>query len=666
MSLRVRLKKTYSAFYDRHGTPWDLQERAGDAILSGHDVLIEAPTAAGKTEAAIAPLVERHLECPSGGVAALVVCPTRALVNDLHRRLDPAFRRLDVPLGRRTTDHRDQSAGSLRSFTILTPESFDSRLSREAASFRKVKAVVLDDIHELVAGVRGDQLRILLSRLDRVASEVPQRVALSATLDAPERFCKTFLTDAVMIREEGRRKIRAKVERIAGFADLRRVAFDLARKGAAKILVFCNSRREVEQAAGVLKDLLPFRGAVYAHHGSLGRTVRTQAETEFERRDRALLAATSTLELGVDIGDVDAAILVRPPRSVASLLQRTGRAGRRSGISIASCLATDEQEELLFKTLLRLAAKGDLAEDPHAFRRSVLQQQALSLLYQSPGRFLTPQALHERLPMDLAETFLEDRLLGFLEALADADWLIRDGKRKFRAGRKAERAYRLGVLHANMDARQEIPVVDRETGRIEATVAAFGQAEKLQVAGRAWRVVLEEPDRMVVTGSGEAAPPTFAGKGMASVSMRLASTVRETLGIPEDEWPMLPWEGELRLLHFLGSIGGRLLASLIAVRLETIQPRADALSVLVPVGCLPENLLETDREEVMRAMQKAKGLRGMLGLGRYHHLLPEEEALEGMAEASGLDAFLDACHRGRIVPYTGDGSGPFSPGGLRR
>ena len=166
--LSVQLRKTWLPFFGRFGRFTPVQERSISTILGGKNVLLCAPTASGKTEAALAPLVER-LYRPDVKWTLLHVCPTRALVNDIYGRLGEPTEELRIRLARRTGDHRD-SLSRIPNILVTTPESFDSLLCRGRGDqfghvLAHVGAVVLDEIHLIHGTPRGEQLRWLLERL---------------------------------------------------------------------------------------------------------------------------------------------------------------------------------------------------------------------------------------------------------------------------------------------------------------------------------------------------------------------------------------------------------------------------------------------------------------------------------------------------------------------
>lgn len=328
-ALRRRLGRTWEAFFAPFGGSLrPVQHQAIPALLDGADVLIQAPTASGKTEAAAAPLVENLLGRQSPGVGIVYVCPTRALVNDLYRRLYTPLARLGVTLDRRTGDHGADVGRRPPQVLLTTPESLDSLLCRVPRALTGVQALVLDEIHLMEASARGDQLAILVERQRVLARSgaagagrprAPlQVVALSATVGAPERLVERFLRRPHRVRIEGTRPLELELDEWVGPAHLgSRLARRVAGGQVRKILVFVNSRQDAEHLAGLVAPDLPFGDNVWAHHGSLSRRVREEVETGFHDARHGLVVATMTLELGIDMGDVDLVVLPSVPSDVS-------------------------------------------------------------------------------------------------------------------------------------------------------------------------------------------------------------------------------------------------------------------------------------------------------------------------------------------------------------
>ncbi|MBM3313116.1 DEAD/DEAH box helicase, partial [candidate division WOR-3 bacterium] len=268
--IRAALRRTWTPFFARFGRLTEVQVRAIPLILAGRNLVLISPAASGKTEAVLAPAVERLLSgspspegrTPKSGVrrlAILYVSPTRALVNDLYRRLAEPLAYLELGLARKTGDHPTIEESKLPFVLITTPESFDSLLGRHPRVFLALSAVVLDELHLLDNTPRGDQLRILLERLRLLVSDL-RYYALSATIDDPDIGARYF-PNPVVVQVAGRREIDELLMPMDKGWPGRLVA-ELRRRECRKVLCFFNARSSAEEHAKLL-DLAPFQRRVW-------------------------------------------------------------------------------------------------------------------------------------------------------------------------------------------------------------------------------------------------------------------------------------------------------------------------------------------------------------------------------------------------------------------
>ena len=332
----LKLPNTFRAFYGAFPSLFPFQVQTIEPILQGRDLILQSGTGSGKTEAALAPCLERIFM--SNGVDRLVyLVPTRALAFDLKRRLSPIITpRLGLGLGVRTGDIK-RKGGRTPHIMITTPESLDVLLGSRNPDLRefvsRIRMAVIDEVHPLVHQYRGRQLALVLKRLERRMGGHLQKIALSATIadmDEISRFFD-FSATTVYISENVRKEIVPHLihlknedeELIALFDDLYRSY------KYRKILLFANSRSACDKLFALLGQNGCFSGACGLHYSNLKPKRRRTVERNFRRNPHALCVATSTLELGIDVGDVDAVVLYEPPESVSAFLQRVGRANRR-------------------------------------------------------------------------------------------------------------------------------------------------------------------------------------------------------------------------------------------------------------------------------------------------------------------------------------------------
>lgn len=586
-ALRALLPRCWYAFFGRFGGRLlPVQQVAIPTLVAGQDAVLVSPTASGKTEAAAAPLCERLLAGASRtGPGVIYVTPTRALANDLLRRLEGPCSNLGVTVARRTGDHPTSMARkTLPDIVITTPESLDSLLCRRASAFKDTFALVLDEVHLLMSSGRGDHLALLVSRVRKVARDPVQTVVLSATLADAEAIGRRYALCPEVHRGGETRPL-------STLFLSRNMSLPAALTAAVhaldlrKVLAFCESRAEVESVANQLRDRTPFGDGVFTHHGSLERRVREWVEAQFLSRPRALCIATSTLEVGIDIGDVDAVLLLQQPASVASLLQRAGRGNRRDATCRLLVHAPGVGDRLWQENLLACAAQDNLCVDPIPFRPGVLAQQALSLAFQNRHQWVSAAALHERLPPDVALQFDLASLEAILEGLQQAEWLEPEGRNRYRPSEKACDAFRRGRTHSVISPRPAgVDLIDEVTGENLGSIAKGAKGEHLGLAGRRWQVVGEGHRELRVRSTGkEATAPTFITQGRPTCSLRLCQAFRQALGIPPGGFVFLPTaKGQgLELFHFLGTARSAVLAAAVACSAGVRVERPGALAFTV-------------------------------------------------------------------------------------
>jgi ATP-dependent Lhr-like helicase len=332
-------------FEQTFDAPTPAQERGWPAIASGKHTLIQAPTGSGKTLAAFLWALDRAV--PGEGIQVLYVSPLKALNYDVERNLRGPLAGIgsDLTVGVRTGDTpAKERAAMLRNppdILITTPESLFLLLtSRARETLRGVRFVIVDEVHAVAGTKRGAHLALSLERLERLTAEPVQRIGLSATqrpLDEIGRFVSggrdIELIDAGRAKELDLRVVvpvedmREPGEGGSIWPSIYPELLQLVESHRSTI-VFVNNRRLAERLALRLNELAE-REIARAHHGSLAREQRVEVEELLKRGEIPALVATSSLELGIDMGAVDLVIQVESPKSVARGLQRVGRAGHR-------------------------------------------------------------------------------------------------------------------------------------------------------------------------------------------------------------------------------------------------------------------------------------------------------------------------------------------------
>ena len=384
-------------FHDRFRVPTDVQELSWPRIAAGDNLLITAPTGSGKTLTAFLWAIDAFATGQSEPEATrvLYISPLKALNNDIRANLVEPIREirerfaeagLEFPNLRVQTRSGDTEPGDRQrmlrrppELLITTPESLTLLLTtvRGRQALSTIRTVILDEIHSVVENRRGVQLMTGLERLVEVAGEF-QRVALSATVRPLEA-----VADYVGGRNASGAKrpvgivdskIAKAIEFRVRFPEAARVAADNGEKiweplsdsfkdvidANRSTLFFTNSRRMAEKITLKLNDDVVTPMA-YAHHGSLSREIRTEVETRLKQGDLKAIVATNSLEMGIDIGDLDEVVLIQSPPSIASAVQRVGRAGHRVGdISRGSLFPTFAQDFLEAAVVAKAVREKDI------------------------------------------------------------------------------------------------------------------------------------------------------------------------------------------------------------------------------------------------------------------------------------------------------------------
>ncbi len=387
-----------------------LQEATIEPLLRGEHAILLAPTAGGKTEAAAFPLFSRMLQEDWRGLSVLYICPLKALLNNLVVRLahygQLLGRRVGVWHGDIRPAARERIKAAPPDILLTTPESIEvmlvSRKVEHRQLFAQLRAVVIDEVHAFAGDDRGWHLLYLLERLTRVAGRELQRLGLSATVGNPQGLCDWLAGGCRGPRRvinppaDGGPPPQIQVDWVGKLDNAALVISRLHR--GEKRLVFCDSRARVEQLALLLRQL---GVETYLSHSCLSTEARTAAEEAFGAGEDCVIVATSTLELGIDVGDLDRVIQIDGPATVASLLQRMGRTGRRPGTARNYLfLVTREEAFLHVAALVQLWREGfvePVAPPPlplHIFAQQIM---ALALQEGGIGRGDWPAWL-ERLP----------------------------------------------------------------------------------------------------------------------------------------------------------------------------------------------------------------------------------------------------------------------------
>jgi ATP-dependent Lhr-like helicase len=393
-----------SALNEKGWTPTPVQELVLPALVNGEDRIVIAPTGSGKTMAGILPLFHRCLEEGWSGLSILYITPLRALNRDVDRRLtelaEAVGLRVDVRHGDTPQSQRTKQTRRPPNLLVTTPETFQLLFSGKnvRAMLSTVKAVIVDEVHDLAASERGWQLSVGLARLDRLTGHPVQRLGLSATVGNPDQVADWLSPGkGTPLIAMGMRETELTVESTVptpddelGSVDMMlsprqhacyRQLCDILRT-QAPCLVFVNSRSDAETLSSRLGSLAPDLN-IGVHHGSLAAETRQTMEDRLRDGTLSGLVCTSSLELGIDVGSVRRIVQIHSPKSVDRMLQRVGRADHRlGGLGRGHVLSWDTDHLVESAVIAQRAMAGEIEPvEWRSFPRTVAANQLVLMVH---------------------------------------------------------------------------------------------------------------------------------------------------------------------------------------------------------------------------------------------------------------------------------------------
>jgi ATP-dependent Lhr-like helicase len=556
---------------ERWGELRDVQERATRPILAADtDVMIAAPTAGGKTEAAFLPILTRIAD-GTDSVGVLCVSPLKALINDQFLRLEEMTAAVGLSVCRWHGDVGEKARRELLTdpsgVLLITPESLEAMFVLRAQQlpelFGDLRYVVIDEVHSFIGSERGRQLQSLLHRLSRVTGVDPPRVALSATLGDMLLACEFLRPGAgervtlIEAREGGQElKLQLRGYRLkepdpaedpeadgdddwldrTDTGDDLDVCRDLFKHlRGHNNLVYANARMTVEKFADVLRRLSEKRrvpNEFWPHHGNLSKELREEAEAAVKNPGRpATVVCTTTLELGIDIGAVASVAQIGPPPSVASMRQRLGRSGRRGEPAVMRMYIqergiderTPPQDQLREQVVQSIAMVNLLLrgwfEPPvvGALHLSTLVQQLLSTIAERGGVWAKDayDSLCGTGPFTLVTPAM---FADLLRSMGAKELIAQMHTGELVLGPKGERIVDHYSFYAAFATPEEYRVV--AGGRTLGTLPIdrpFTPGDYLVFAGRRWRVldISDEQKTIQVERARGGRVPHFGGSGAA-------------------------------------------------------------------------------------------------------------------------------------------------------
>ena len=513
MKSNYGLKRTYFTFFGKFSDLTSIQKETIPLVLEKKNSLIIAPTASGKTEAIMAPACEVLLSNSKTGknqLKLLYVVPTKALVSDILKRLKDKIEILGLTIGGRTGDTRSFKKNDPQDILITTPESTDSLLSTDPELFSNLEFLIIDELHFLDNTYRGDQLRIIINRIQNNLKNKNLGVyGISATINSPEQVMNRYMKDGTVVKNSNNSReitfIPVDSRNKLYLKKLKKFVLD---KKLKKLLVFCNSKKETIQFCSELKDtFIEEKLRIFEHHASIDLKIRKQIEQELASNRFSICVCTTTLEIGIDIGDIDAVILKKPPLTVSSFLQRIGRGNRRTNKTRCLGIYDNDEEKNQFDQMKNDAKNGKIEFYEYAPDISVCVQQILSLTFQHYNQIQLKLDENKIIEFLKPFNFKDSVILEIIEHLIFEEELIE--KKKIRENififpsekmqnSFLEKPFKRIRINSNIPERYNDVQVFDEKGTKIGTIAPPENIESFNLASKKWKIQNYSGNKMVV------------------------------------------------------------------------------------------------------------------------------------------------------------------------
>lgn len=544
-------KKIWDMKWDRF-TP--IQEKTIPLIINTQkDIIVSSGTASGKTEAALLPILSVVEKTASSKLKVIYISPLKALINNQFERIEKLCDDIDIRIHRW---HGDVSQSKKQAFLKnpsgilqITPESLESffvnRSNHLKAAFKEVDFIVIDEIHSFFDNARGVHLRSLLSRLSNLCQVPPRIVGLSATVDNFD-LVKSWMNyadpdnvEVVEVKGSDKQLLfhlmhvpsETSILPLELFEDIR----ELTRH--QKSIIFCNNRGQVEEATVTLNRLAEKEGmgeTYYPHHSSIDKKEREYVEKVMsESTVPKSVIATSSLELGIDIGNIEVVIQIDSTYSVSSLKQRLGRSGRkREADQILQLYSTDDDKLIQSLAVMELViekwiepSKGYL----HPF--DVLFQQILSICQEYNG--ISYNQLIDRINKNhIFHSLLTEDVITLIQGMIEKEYVeVIKNSDELIVGLEGERILRSKDFYSVFMTSDEYEVMDgaKKIGRLDKAFI-INVGDNIILGGRLWGIKDIDFDRskVYVTKGVSGKKPTYTGSP-GGIHKRIGEKMMEIL-----------------------------------------------------------------------------------------------------------------------------------------
>ena len=535
-----------------------IQVKAIPSVLNHENTLILAPTASGKTEAALIPIFSEILNNNLEACSVLYVSPLKALINDMHNRVEKWGNHFGLTA---TKWHGDVSRTNKNNFTknptdflLTTPESLEVILMNRSTEekervFKNIKYILIDEIHYFAATDRGIQLNSILNRISKYTPDAAI-IGLSATVGNPDLISKWISLDKpakIIVDKEGR-KLQYKVFNLPFYS----ISKVLKKYTEKKVLIFANSRKIAESTYYKLKKDIKMKN-IFIHHGSINKDTREENEDKFKEVKYGFMVATTTLELGIDIGDIDIVVQLSSPNEASSFSQRIGRSGRRTKVQ-RTILLSQGFNLLVSLAELMLYHEGKV-ERIHVSQKSIdiLFHQILSCVYEN-GK-INYKELYDELSNCYSFSGISfDEYVTLLKEMKKRDMLdIRNNN--LTLGYQFEKDFgqsNYKNFFSVFAPRFEYSIFEgnNEIGTLDIAYAVdLDEGDQFNLAGKVWEVTSINHDRykvqVIESKLNRAKTPSWNSDG-ASLSPLIANKIYEILQGNFDDKFLKPFDSKSR------------------------------------------------------------------------------------------------------------------------
>ncbi|BFT74461.1 DEAD/DEAH box helicase [Paenibacillus sp. P36] len=543
---------------------WDLkwpalrpiQEVAIPAILeTTKHLVLSSATASGKTEAAFLPILSEIEQSGQEHLKVLYIAPLKALINDQFDRIERLCEYVNVPVhkwhGDVTGNDKKKIIQKPTGILQITPESLESlfinRTSYLKNLWKQVTYIVIDEIHVFLATERGAQLRSLLFRVQEYTTNQVRIIGLSATVNDPNGFVTDWLSPEnpeqvkILQSDEGDKEIFYALHHYANeeqgkfplelYQDIRNLTKEYSS------MIFANDRGLVEETAVFLNRLAENEGAsrdYHVHHSSIDKSEREYVEKKLKMTKKPKsVVCTATLELGIDIGNMDMVIQIDSTFSVASLKQRIGRTGRREGMPQILQMYTTKASHLLHAIAVTELFLEKWVEPPLAYAKpyDVLFHQLLSLCCERNGLMLD-DLMDSILRNPVYQAIPSGHFVELLEHMVKREYLeLVPGSQQFIVGLEGERILRSREFYSVFSVQEEFNVfhMNQRIGAVDKT-PAVEVGNNLILAGKLWSIetVDHNKDKVYVAPAFDAKRPVFLGS-RGTIHRKISEKMQEVL-----------------------------------------------------------------------------------------------------------------------------------------